>query len=170
MVYIWSQLSYPIKDFSHRSPDQSGSCMVLIWQPPDLNLAATWIFFGGCLNDQAATWFCFGGCLIDQAAAWFWSCKLWYHFLSSFENENIFFDVPSYPPSIAVRNSLTNKFCQKKWCFCIFSTKKWPVFRDPSQNFSFALFFFLFLKIYKKHQFFWPNWLVNEFRRAMGGG
>ena len=34
------------------------------------------------------------------------------------------FDIPSYPPPIAVRNSLTDKFFQKNWRFCIFSTKK----------------------------------------------
>ena len=40
--------------------------------------------------------------------------KLCHHFLSYFENENNFFDIPSNPPPIAVRNSLTNKFFQKK--------------------------------------------------------
>ena len=34
--------------------------------------------------------------------------KLCYHFLSSFENRHIFFDIPSNPPPIAVRNSLTD--------------------------------------------------------------
>ena len=38
--------------------------------------------------------------------------------------EIIFFYIPSNPLPIAVRNSLTNQFFQKKWCFCIFSTKK----------------------------------------------
>ena len=50
--------------------------------------------------------------------------KLCYHFLSSFENGNYFFDIPSNPPPIAVRNSLTNRFFQKNLRFCIFSTKK----------------------------------------------
>ena len=38
--------------------------------------------------------------------------QLCYHLLSHFDNKNIFFDIPSYPPSIAVQNSLTNKFFQ----------------------------------------------------------
>ena len=38
--------------------------------------------------------------------------------------EIIFFDIPSIPSPIAVRNSLTNKFFQTIWRFCIFSTKK----------------------------------------------
>ena len=50
-----------------------------------------------------------------------WS-QLCYHFLSSFENENIFFDIPSDPPPVAVQNSLINQFYQKKLRFCIFST------------------------------------------------
>ena len=50
--------------------------------------------------------------------------KLCYHFLSSFENGNIFFDIPSNPPPIVVRNSLTNQFVQIDWRFCIFSTTK----------------------------------------------
>ena len=40
--------------------------------------------------------------------------KLCYHFLSSFENWNNFFDISSNPPPIAVWNSLTNNFFQKK--------------------------------------------------------
>ena len=36
----------------------------------------------------------------------------------------IFLDIPSNPPPIAVRNSLTNQFFQKNWRFCIFSTTK----------------------------------------------
>ena len=39
--------------------------------------------------------------------------QLCYHFLSSFENENNFFYILSYPQTIAVRNSLTNQFYQK---------------------------------------------------------
>ena len=35
-----------------------------------------------------------------------------------------FFDIPINPPSVAVRNSLTNQFFQKNWRFCIFSKKK----------------------------------------------
>ena len=38
--------------------------------------------------------------------------------------EIIFFDIPSNPPPIAVRNSLTNQFFQKNLQFCIFSTNK----------------------------------------------
>ena len=50
--------------------------------------------------------------------------QLCYHFLSRFENENIFFDIPRYPPPIAVPNSLPNQFFQKNLRFCIFSTTK----------------------------------------------
>ena len=51
--------------------------------------------------------------------------QLCYHFLSSFENNNIFFDIPSNPPPIAVRNSLTDQFYQKKNLFLyIFNNKK----------------------------------------------
>ena len=39
--------------------------------------------------------------------------KLCYHCLSSFENGNNFFDIPSNLPPIAVRNSLTNQFFRK---------------------------------------------------------
>ena len=39
--------------------------------------------------------------------------KLCYHLLSNFENENNFLDIPSYPPPIAVRNTLTNQFYQQ---------------------------------------------------------
>ena len=42
--------------------------------------------------------------------------------------EIIFFDIPSNPLLIAVRNSLTNNFFPKNGCFCIFSTKKWQVY------------------------------------------
>ena len=51
---------------------------------------------------------------------WSQLCKLsqfCYHFLSGFENENNFFDIPSYPPPIAIRNSLTNQFNNKKITF-----------------------------------------------------
>ena len=41
----------------------------------------------------------------------------------------IFFDIPSNPPPIAVRNSLTNQFYQRYWRFCIFSTKKSDKFK-----------------------------------------
>ena len=51
--------------------------------------------------------------------------QLCYHFLSRFENENIFFDIPSNLPPIAVRNSLTNQFYQKKLTFLyIFNNNK----------------------------------------------
>ena len=81
--------------------------------------------------------------------------QLCYHFLSRFEN--IFFDIPSNPPPIAVRNSLTNQFYQKNLRFCIFSTNKksdkflW----DPSLLFSFAILcvFFFFLNM-QNCQFF----------------
>ena len=53
----------------------------------------------------------------------------------------IFLNIPSNPPPIAVRNSLTNQFYQKYICVCIFSTtKKGQVFPDPSLHFSFAFF------------------------------
>ena len=45
--------------------------------------------------------------------------KLCYHLLSSFKNENVFFDIPSNPPPIAVRYLLTNQFFKKKLQFCI---------------------------------------------------
>ena len=45
-------------------------------------------------------------------------------FLVSFENINYFFDIPSYPLPIVVRNSLTNQFYQKNLRFRIISKKK----------------------------------------------
>ena len=39
---------------------------------------------------------------------------------------------------------------------------------DPSHLFSFA--FFVVVENIQNCQFFWKNWLVNEFRTAMGGG
>ena len=50
----------------------------------------------------------------------------------------ILFDIPSYPPPIAVRNLLTNQFCPKNWIFGIFSRKK--IFLELSLNFSFVFF------------------------------
>ena len=67
-------------------------------------------------------------------------CKLsplCYHFLSHFENENIFFYIPCYPPPIAVRNSLTNQFFQKNWRFCILKKKKMQNWREEKGHFSF---------------------------------
>ena len=58
---------------------------------------------------------------------WSQLCKLSqlsYHFLSTFENKIIYLDIPSYPPPIAIRNSLTNQFYQKKLRFCIFKRKR----------------------------------------------
>ena len=48
---------------------------------------------------------------------------LCYHFLSSFENKNNFFNVPSNPPPIAVTHWPIN-FTKKNLRFCIFSTTK----------------------------------------------
>ena len=45
-------------------------------------------------------------------------------FYQVFEDENIFIDIPSNPPPIAVRNSFANQFYQNNWRFCTFSTKK----------------------------------------------
>ena len=96
-----------------------------------------------------------------------WS-KLCYNFFSRFENENMFFDISSNPLPIAVQNSLTNQFYQKNWCFCIFSTKKkWQVFPGPFSTFQFCIFF---VENLEKLQFFWYNWLVNEFWTTMGRG
>ena len=49
--------------------------------------------------------------------------QLCYHFCRVSKIKIIFLDTPSYPPPIAVPKSLTNKFFQKNWCFCIFSKK-----------------------------------------------
>ena len=59
--------------------------------------------------------------------------KLCYHLLSSFKIKIICLDIHSYPPLIAVWNTLTNQFYQKNWRFCIFSNKqKSDMFlRDP---------------------------------------
>ena len=55
----------------------------------------------------------------------FWNCP---NFVAIFcqvlKMEIIIFDIPSNPPPIAVRNSLTNQFFQNNWCFCIFSKKR----------------------------------------------
>ena len=48
--------------------------------------------------------------------------KLCYYFCWVLKMKIIFLYIPSCPPPIAVRNSLTNQFCQKYWPFCIFST------------------------------------------------
>ena len=40
--------------------------------------------------------------------------KLCYHFCRVLEMKTIFFYIPSYPPPIAIRNSLTNQFVPKK--------------------------------------------------------
>ena len=50
----------------------------------------------------------------------------------------IFFDIPSYPPPIAVQNSLTNQFFQKKLTILyIFKTKKVQNWREKKGHFSF---------------------------------
>ena len=92
--------------------------------------------------------------------------QLCYHFLSLFKNENKFFYIPRHPPPIAVRNSLTNQIFQKKLWFCIFSFKKSAKLkrRDGSQK-NLSLFFWK----YTETLIFRKNWLVNEFRTAMGG-
>ena len=69
--------------------------------------------------------------------------KLCYHFLSSFENENIFFISLAIPRPSQSRIHWPISFTKKKWCFCIFPKKKvtslnrdihpgdsWP-YRDP---------------------------------------
>ena len=78
--------------------------------------------------------------------------NLCYHFLSSFEYENIFFDIPSDPSPIAARNSWTNHFTKKKWRFCILSTDKkvqnWNVEKGTGKTCHFFSFLFL-IYIYK---------------------
>ena len=51
--------------------------------------------------------------------------------------EIIFYDIPSNPPPIADRNSLTNQFFQKNLQFCIFSKKEEKLQRREE---SFQLF------------------------------
>ena len=88
----------------------------------------------------------------------------------------IFFYIPSYPPPIAVRNSVTNQFFQKNWQFCIFSTKKkfmqnWREEKGPGTLvFSSVLHnFFLLLKIYKIVNFFGKiDWSMNSGPRWSG--
>ena len=61
--------------------------------------------------------------------------KLCYHFLSSFGKENIFFYIPSNPPPIGVRNSLTNQFSKRLTFLYIFNNNKkvqnWNVEKGP---------------------------------------
>ena len=61
--------------------------------------------------------------------------------------EIIFFDIPSNPPPITVKNSLTNQFFQKKLIFCIFSTttkKLTSLYRDIHLGDSWPYVFILF--------------------------
>ena len=52
--------------------------------------------------------------------------------------EIIFFYIPSHPPPIAVRSSLTNQFFQNNWQFCIFSKKnKMQNWREEKGHFRF---------------------------------
>ena len=95
--------------------------------------------------------------------------KLCYHFWSCFINENIFFYIPSYPPPIAVRNSLTNQLYQKITFLYIFKTKREKLkFREGSRKlvtFSFSL------KIYRKVFFFNKiDWSMNSGRRWTKNG
>ena len=94
--------------------------------------------------------------------------KLCYHFLSSFENENDFYYIPSYPPPIANRNSLTNQFCQKKIKFLyIFKKKqKKTKCREGSRE---NLSLFLFLKIFRNINFLGKlDWSVYSGQRWAG--
>ena len=72
------------------------------------------------------------------------------------------FDIPSYPPPIAVQNLLTNQFRQKRLRFCIFKKKKRQsdkFFQDPYQHFC----IFLLLKINRNANFFGKiDWSMNS--------
>ena len=74
------------------------------------------------------------------------------HFSWVFENTNYFFDISSNPPPIAVQNSLTNQFYQKKIKFLyIFNNKKVTCFPRLFSTFQFCIF--LLLKIYRNANF-----------------
>ena len=96
------------------------------------------IFHNACLSNVYLIW----KCVLSASVKRLGVSRMW-DFLLRFENENIYFDIPSYPLPIVVRNSLTNQFYQKNQCFCIFSKKEKrdKFFRDPSLHFSFAPFF-----------------------------
>ena len=80
--------------------------------------------------------------------------KLCYNFWSNFENK-FFFYIPSYPPPIAVRYSLTNQFSPQKNDFSVYfqqqqksaKLKCWEGSRKSLSLFS------LFLKIYRNINF-----------------
>ena len=74
-------------------------------------------------------------------------------FFVEFWKLKYFFYIHTYPPPIAVQNSLTNKFCQKKLCFCTYSKKRKKVtsFSGTLLNISFLHFFVV--ENIQKHQF-----------------
>ena len=98
--------------------------------------------------------------------------QLCYHFLSSFENKNIFsLHIPNYPVPIAVQNSLTNKFYQKKFTFLyIFNNNKKSAklkCREGSRK-NLSLFLF-FLKIYRNIFFLIKmDWSMNSGQQWAG--
>ena len=66
-------------------------------------------------------------------------------FVKFWKWKNIFLNIPSYPPPIAVRISLTNQFYQKKIMFLyIFNNNKkvqnWNVEKGPGKNLSLFLY------------------------------
>ena len=63
--------------------------------------------------------------------------KLCYHFCQVLKMEIIFFYIPSNPPPIAVRNSLTNQFFQKKIDDSVYLKKKMQNWREEKGHFSF---------------------------------
>ena len=73
-------------------------------------------------------------------------------FFQVLKMEIIFFYIPSNPPPIAVRNSLTNQFFQINWQFCIFKKKNAKLKRREGsfQLFKLSkLYYHFFLQVLK---------------------
>ena len=80
-------------------------------------------------------------------------------------NENIFFDIPSNPLPIAVRNSWANQFYQKNNVSLYFQRKKvWQVFPGPFSSLQICTFFV------GKYRFINLFWNIFHFQNLTKNG
>ena len=95
--------------------------------------------------------------------------EICYHFLSSFENETIFF-YPSLSPAHCRPEFIDQSILPTKIYVTVYfqkKRKKGQVFPGPFSTFQFCTFF---CWKYTETSIFGQNWFVNELRAAMGGG
>ena len=88
--------------------------------------------------------------------------QLCYHFRCVVKMKIIFFDIPCHPPPIAVQNSLTNQFFQKKIFNSVYLQQK-KCKTEEKRRVPEKLVIFLLLKIYRNVNSFGNNdWSMNS--------